>query len=351
MAAGDFSASNLLRAQVRLSEIFRDPNSSDTQFDQPYVVGNTLTTNQTATMSEIMENGNCVGIKAYYMRGNTSEPSAPSDCVTPSGPQAESLSQNYDNTVLVRRAASIQDNRCNNEFEFEEEMARQMRLLIIEMRARFSVLATTRLASWTQVNLDPGIPTWMDDTTESPRILMPDSRANWTSVGEMEATASNNRLGEKFFISGRRGFFQDRWEADFRARNDNERSNLAAYQSAGGWYQDIRNIDATLGYPAVFAVARNNYVFWNTHRSTPTPVMVSDNKWVYTVPDPEWKYVKNGRLVPVVYEFEAAKLCVERGDLDYLRFQWNLYGRLQGGLERAPTGPNGEKAALQWKIV
>lgn len=352
MAAGDFTPSVLLKAQAPLSDVFQEPNSSDSTFNAPYEVARALLANQTASMDDLLTGNNCTGVRLYFMRGNSTSTLSAPDCATPTGPYGESFYKDYSNSILVGRTVKFRDDRCNNEIDFTREQSYQMRLLLSKLRTDLATVGTTKMAAWSQANLDPGIPASWDDTSETPRILMPLAEANWQSIGQMEATAQNNYFDNYFFISGRGGFFQDRWEAKFRRLNDNERSNEAAYLDMGLWYQDIRNLDAALGYSAAFAVNRNNYAFWNATFSPSIPTEQETNTWVYTMADPELKYMKNGRLVPVMYEIETTKVCLNRDAPSTKKvYEWVTWGRLLGGLENAPVGVNGENATLQWKIV
>ena len=344
------TASVLLRAQYPLEDIFKTPNSSDPSFNRPYVVAKALLENQTATMVDRLLGNDCVGIRAYFMRSASTVVLSAPDCDTPAGPIISTVSRDYDNAILVGRTVAFEDTRCNQEIDFVREQAIQMRRLVTDLRTDLAALGTTKLASWSQVNQDTGLPDTWDATTESPRILVPKEDFRWDMLGEFEATVENNLLGEHFWLTGR-NFYHDFWESQYRKFNDNERAGFYAFNDVQNpWYFDLRNIDAAMGYKATFAVAKNNYVFWNATFSTPSPTDVEDNVWTYTMADPELKYMKDGRLVPVMYEMETTKVCLNRDAPSTKRhYKWTTWGRLLGGLENAPVGPNGENAALQFK--
>lgn len=350
MAAGDFSASTLLRANVRLATMFKSPNTAITEYNEPAMTARALLTNQTASVDPVLEGSKCVGVKAWFIRTSAiGEVSAPADCTTPGGNEAETVGQNYDSEVIFHGAGTAKDERCNNEVEFVEESAAIMRRLIAAARKKLNTLSIQRLAANAQVNLDPNLDQNWDPTTESPRILVPQADFTWDNLGEFEAVVANNKFGEHFYVSGR-NFYHDWWKGNYERLNDDGKAAFAAYADQNFFF-DLRDMDTVVGNRSTFAVDRNSYVFWNQHSSPSTPTLKDDDTWVWVVPDPELSYVKNGRLVPLMYEIEMKKTCVGRTTLYYRQLSYKFYLRLIGGLRTAPVGPANEKGVLQFKAA
>ena len=351
MASGDFSTSVLQRLNVEFEEMFNEPNTARTEFIQPAAVAKALLENQTATADERLESDKCVGVKAWFIRASSiGAVSASTDCTIPGGNEAETVSKNFDSAPLAHAAGTAKDHRCNNEVNFIDESKIVLKKIVTDLDRQTNELAIARLAAASQVNLDTGIdPNW-DDTTESPRILVPQADFTWENLGEFNALVANNNFGNHFWISGR-NFYKDYWQATMRTFNDNERSNLKGYESVGGMYFDLRDLDRLMTWKSSFAVDENSYLFWNTATGSSTPTMVDTNVWEWLVPSPVLTYNKNGRMVPVMYKIEMQKTCLTRTSLGDRQYSYKYYGRLVGGLEWAPTGPNGEKGVLQFKAA
>lgn len=343
-----FTASVMPRLNVRLSEMFLSPNTAITEYNEPAMSARAVLMNQTARADERLTGNKCVGINAWFYRTSAiTTVSAPSDCTTPGGNQGDTIGQNYDTEVLANAAGTVLDNRCNNELEFVEESALAIRRIIAVLRKTLNSTIITRLAAAAQVNLDTGIPASWDDTSESPKILVPGTDMVWENLGEFEAVVANNLFGDHLWLSGR-NFYNDFWKAQYTRFNDSGKAEFQAYQDHK-FYFDLRNMDAVLGEKDTLAIDQNSYIFWNTTFSTATWTQIGEDKWVAVIPDPELSYMKNGRLTPVLYEFEMEKLCSGRNSNTQLQWSYKYYGRLVGGFKQAPTGPNSEKGVLLFK--
>jgi hypothetical protein len=118
-------------------------------------------------------------------------------------------------------------------------------------------------------------------------------------------------------------------------------------------YFDDRDFDAVIGGNTTLAVDANSFIFWNSVRSTPIPTRIDSNgdgeRWTWTIADPELTYFKDGALVPVTYEVEMQKSCVNRDALDYLRYSYKFYLRLVGGFAFSPLGQQGESGVLKFQ--
>lgn len=346
MASGDFGASAIVRANRKLTDLIAGPNTAMTEYIEPAESAKFILGNNLARAEERFEGKKCVGIKAWFLRtSTTTNVTAPTTCTTPSGNQAETVSANWDLERLVHAGATILDHRCDNEVDFTDEMAMQMKRMMALMRKGINGIVINRLAAAAQANLDEGIPTTWDDTTETPKVLVPIAELDdWGTLAEMEAMAANNNFSQSLILSGR-NFYKDNWKAQFERLNADGKAGFSAY-AAQNLRFDLRDLDKTLGYRGTLIVDRNSYVFYNSPVYGAAPVEMGDNKFVWNVTDPEFSYLREGRLVPITYEVEMQKTCSGRDTLGRLIYTYNVYMQLVGTFRTIPTGPNGEKGTL-----
>lgn len=345
-----FTASALQRVQVRLAEMFANPSIATPELLQPAYTAKALLARQRSRTIERLESNKVTGIKAWYIRPNAAthaNTAAPSDCTTPVGSQAGTLSADYDTTVLARTKAVVIDNRSDNLIEVSEEMTAQTAHMIAQLRLRLNQLVITELSSSAGENNDTLIKSGWDYLTNTPRITVPESEFTWENLNEFRIVGENNNFGPGFFFVSGRLFNDNVWMSGLNRANEGERNQALAWAQRQIYF-DSRDLDQTIGRKTAFAVDPNCYAFWNTTRNSPTPTQLpgADDKWVYTVADPELLWNRNGVLVPVQYEFEVARTCSGRDSQDFQQTQYAMYGRCIGGFELCPAGPNGETGVL-----
>jgi hypothetical protein len=354
MAAGNFTASALQVAQVKLEEMFAVPSISQTELlEGSASTARALLMRQRSRTVDRLVGNKCVGIEAWFIRPNAegdADTTPPADCDVPCGDEAETVKADYETTVLVRSQAKVLDNRCDNLVMFGDELAAQQAHMMTKMRKDLNTLVVIPgLEAASQANLDTMMDATWDGTTNTPRIVVPTTDFTFERFNEFNTVAALNNFGEFFTVSGRL-FSDNRWAAMLNQNNEGFRNQALAYASQQ-MYFDVRDLDQTVGRKTAFFIDQNSYAFWNTVRNTPTPQMVntdSGKTWVWVQADPFLQWNKNGVLTPVLYEFEMAETCIGRDDQDFRQNSYCLYGRLVGGFEFAPTGRNGEKGVLQF---
>ena len=356
MAAGDFTNSALQVAQVKLMEMFASPNISQTELSIGSAISaRALLMKQRARTVPRLVGDKCVGVEAWYIRPHaegTADTTAPSTCATPCGDEAETLKGTYDTEVLARSQAKVEDNRCDNLITFGEELAAQQQHMMAKMRQDLNkLIVITRVAAASQANLDTFIDATWDYTTNTPRIVVPETDFTYEKFNEFGIVASNNNFSDVVWLSGRL-FNDQRWFAQINRNNEGFRDRAVAFDQQE-MYFDVRDLDQTMTRKTAFAVDVNSYAFWNTVRNTPTPQQVntdSGKKTEWEQADPILQWNNNGRLSPVLYEMEMAETCAGRDEQEFQQNQYCLYGRLLGGFKFAPTGPNSEKGVLQFAV-
>lgn len=354
MAAGNFTASALLEAQIRLGDMFATPNISQTELlrGSASTARALLAKNRSKTVERLVGN-KCVGVEAHFIRPhaeNGQSFATPTTCATPCGSESETVKGEYATEVLAEAQGKVLDNRCDNIVTFGEELAVVQADMMSQLRYEFNrYVAIPALTAASQVNIDTFMDATWDGTTNTPRITVPEADFSYDRFPEFMTLAANNNFGDYFFISGRLLHAKE-WMAMINRGNEGFRDQAIAFSQQEIFF-DLRDLDQTVTRKTVFAVDANSYAFWNTVRNTPIPTPQNTDtgrKWVWVQADPILTYNRNGQTVPVLYEFEMQETCVGRDAQKFQQNSYCLYGRLLGGLEFAPTGPNSEKGVLQF---
>lgn len=357
MAAGDFTNSALQLAQVKLEEMFATPNISQTELNVGSAsTARALLMKQRSTTVPRLVGDKCVGVEAWYIRPHADGDAVtvtPTTCATPCGSEAETLKATYTTTVLVEAQSKVLDNRCDNLITFAEELTAQQNHMMALLRRDFNKLVVIpTVAAASQANLDTFIDSTWDYTTNTPRIVVPSTDFTWEKFNEFRIVAANNNFGDVIWVSGRL-FNDNRWMAQLNRNNEGFRNQAIAYADQE-MYFDERDLDVTMTRKTAFAIDQNSYAFWNTVRNSPTPreVTTTDGKtFVWVQADPFLMWNNNGRLTPVLYEFEMAETCAARDAQKFRQNSYCIYARLLGGFKFAPTGPNSEKGVLQFSDI
>ena len=352
MAAGNFDASDIQVAQARVDRMFADPNITYTEFQRgEAATARALLARQTASTVERLVAGICEGVDVYLVRPSAadvlSQVSGLSGCAVPTATEDESEKITLTTSILAASSAKLKDNKCGNLVDFQEELALQIRHILSENRHKLNVgTVIPGLSAAAQTNLDTMIdPSW-DDTL--PRIIVPTADFSYSNLNEFRQVAKKNGFGEFFFISGRL-FNDDKWLAMLNNANEGERMRALAWANREIYF-DERDLDATMTKKTAFAVDRNSYIFWNNFRSTPQVTLVdhANQRYQWAVADPVLTWMDNGRAKPVVHEMEMLKTCTGRDSHGFPIYTYTLWGRILGGFEFAPPGPNDETGVLEF---
>lgn len=350
-----FTDSALQVAQERLDNIYATPNiSTPEMLEGSASTARFMLANQRSRTVPRATNGECVGWEGWYFRPNAEEHSAttaPNSCDIPTGAAGETLKGEYANAVLARTDGVLQTNRCDNLLSTAEEMEKTIMHMMVKLRKYLSRgVIIPGITAAAQVNLDTMIDTAVfDTTTDSPRILAEATAFTFENLNEFNILAENNNFGDFFWLSGRL-FNDNKWMAMLNSANEGFRNEARAWAEQQINF-DTRDLDQVMTKKTAFAVDRNSYAFWNYSPYTSEAREVYDRHWVWAQADPILQWNFNGRLVPVMYAFEMKEACAQRvSTTEVHQSTIRLYGRLVGGFEFAPTGPNDEKGVLEFGI-
>jgi hypothetical protein len=347
-----FTASAISRVIVGLGDMFPDPNANGAGLMQKAVAANFLLQNQRARVDEILTGGQCTGVKAWYFRspGTTEGVDAPTTCATPTGAGGETLSVNFDTAHIAGDARHTIDPRCDQDINFFAlETRRIVSDLLDSVRAQTNEYILTAAAAAAQPNLSSFLPTDWDDTSDTPRVLVPDEDFVWENIWQFRQMLAQNYIGPDALMLDSGNFYGDTWLQNYLRANNLGAGSLAFQEFNMAF--DLMQMAGILGRPSTLAVDRNSYVFWNSTWSSFTPTHNDSStfpKWTWVVADPILKYWKNGSLVPVLYEVEMVKTCNDRIDqTTQLQYRYDYYARLIGGFEFVPAGVNGETGVME----
>lgn len=352
MAAGNFDASAMAVAQVKLETMFADPNVARTQLQKGEAASaRALLMRQTASTTPILTSNKCVGADLYFYRPNAtdtlSQVEGLSGCAVPTASEGESVKVTLETAVLASASAKLKDNRCDNLQEFQDELVWQQRHIMAQLRYQLNAVAIVpALTAAAQQNLDTMILSTWDDT--NPRIIVPTADFSYANLNEFRIVAKNNNFSDFFFLSGRL-FNDDKWMAMLNSANETLRNQMLAWDSREIYF-DERDLDQVMTKKTAFAVEVNSYAFWNTYRSGSQPTLVDteNQRYQWSVADPILVWMDNGRQKPVIYEMEMVKTCTGRDAQGFPQYTYTLWGRLLGGFSFVPEGPNGETGVLEF---
>ena len=352
MAAGNFDASDIQVAQVKVDRMFADRSVTYTEFQRGEAeTARALMMRQTASTVERLTGGICEGVDVYLIRPSAadvlSQVAGLSGCAVPTATEDESVKITLTTSILAASSAKLKDNKCGNLVDFQEELALQIRHIMSENRHKLNTAKIIPdLSAAAQQNLDTMIDGSWDDTL--PRIIVPTADFSYSNLNEFRIVAKNNGFGEFFFISGR-FFNDDKWLAMLNNANEGERMRALAWVNREIYF-DERDLDITMTKKTAFAVDRNSYIFWNTFRSTPAVTLVdtANQRYQWAAADPILTWMNNGQPRPVVHEMEMVKSCTGRDSHGFPQYTYTLWGRILGGFEFAPAGPNSETGVLEF---
>lgn len=362
-APGEFNESLALQVQENLETMFPNPTMVEAEFRHPVMTAKVYLENHGAVANEILEMGadsngeDCEGVKLYFLRsenegvdysGTVADETL--DCEVPVGQELYTDGKVYKNNMVIRKGFRVLDSECRDDMDYAMKVAKGQQKAMLEIRKEINNRLITFLSTSAQPNLDDDIPAEWDDTTAPPRIRIPKANFEWDLLGEIETNAMINDI-ENFHILNGRNFKQQVWQSDYSRLNVDTREAAAAFNDYN-LHWDVKNIDRVLGRRATLLFDPNMFAFWVTNYGSTTPNMVKDNHWEYTVADPELRYMRNGQLVPVMYQVELSMKCIGRTKgQGRLRWAHDWMVRVIGGYDKAPTGLKGQTGVIEYEAV
>lgn len=358
MAAGDFTGSTTQRINVAMGEMFQEAGYLTRNFNTPHGTLQALLANQTVRTIERLEGTpggktTCVGVKAWHIQApGTYTVTSPTDCTIPEGDELETEGANYDSGILGEGAASVIAERCDNDITFARESAMAIKKAMDTALNVANEAAIDLLASDAMANIGTLQTGWVVNGT---RVDVPAADFVWSKLGFFKANADQNHIYDQLVISGM-NFYADWYNSQYTRLNDNERSIFAAFSNFN-FHVDTLKMDSHLSRNSTFFVDRNVFAFWNTtYTGSLEPVKLGNasgggERFAFIMPHPTLRYMRNGQMVPVLFEIEFEKICTGRNALKQLTFKYKYYAKLVGGLTTSIDGPNSETGIIEFSAT
>ena len=133
MAAGDFTASTSQDILLRMKELFGDSVQANAEFRHELGTAQAIIENQTMRFTEVVEGGKCVGFKTLWLKDCAAQTiysdtvaDATLTCDVPTGQELQSDSKTYTPNRFINARRQVNDDLCNNEYQFIELSAQSM---------------------------------------------------------------------------------------------------------------------------------------------------------------------------------------------------------------------------------
>jgi len=342
------------------------------EFMQPVETARVMLEQQRNTVHPVLVGNECIAFNVYwvksgdddlYYNGDGTTPSLTLNCDLPSGKENESDSKSYTDNLRLISVVDVDDALCNNLFQLEELSSTAIMKAMYRIRAALNVKLVSFLDSSKQSNLDTEV-TSIDNgngawavNADGATIEMPVADAqDEDALAWLDSVVVNNNMKDDYFLmNGRFNWYNNNYNADFRALNDDER-NIAPTLAAHNMFFDKRDLDSTLTGKNTFAIDPNAYVFWNrVYSEGEAPVIRhSDNGaiWEFYLNDPMLTVLRpDGSRGPLQYEVVYQRVCQGRDSNTRHNDIHRYEVKLLGGYALAPAGAESETGVLKFSAV
>ena len=353
----DFSASVLENIKLILSEVFE---GGRTYLDEmrPPATAETLLREQTARVNLLYEQNKCIGANVYFLTPDSTtlppvQTTAPTpNCTLADGDTLSSNVKTMIKNIYIEQSLMVDDNLCDNEFEFADIVARNLRSSLSKIcESLNNYLIQQLVANAMTPTFIPSNATLNGSIVEFPAadfvgIDAPDILAAFNQI------ATNNFISSNYFLLNGNNFYQSFYNSQFKQLNDNQRSGYAQFINGQRMYWDPRSLDQVVGAPTTFIVDPNMYAtyFQSDYPDTMRDTYDTNNTAVFSIPlsyvinaaDSQevrtLQFANNRALADVKVDIEYQKPCLEGTGDDGLmahRHKWRIL--LRGMFDIAPS--------------
>lgn len=380
MAAGDFSAVTALNIQEKLLQMFSEPNMAQAEFNTPVATAQALLTRQTARVNGVLTGQSLIsgstvdykrtiGVNVLWLKSgvdsityNGAPGSSGLGATLGAGTELEGDSKTYSNNRgIVARVDVNEGDIPGSEFNFDEISAQAIAKGMNDIRKTLNTYLVTFVNANAQVNqdtsvtdIDLGNGSWAVNadtiTIEAPKADL----KNVDTLAEMDAIVTSNEIfSDYFMLSGRHNFYNAKYNADFKAQNDNERS-ISATLNAHEMYWDTYALDQQLSGRYTFAISPHDYVIWNSSAfpSVATEISPKDGMWVFSLNDPMLSIAENGTVRPIRYEVVYTREINTSRDSNMAPTVLHKYEiQFVGGVDMAPPEVGGGTGVVRFNGI
>ena len=292
---GDFTASILDKAKVNLATISRTKATVNPQLNKTPITQRALLTNQTANITEI-RNGSgrrCVGLTAYYYQADdTTIPTGSatpiaSNCDLTGGDGVGTLSQDYALNYFLKPELKLNDEKCNQNTVFAEDLAFGLANKMTLMAQAFNNNCIAEL----EANKSVAAGDLPDDVTITGGEYTITGADKWKGVEAadtietLKLLADLKGLPKNFLIIAGKALRVPQQLSEFHRANDNERSYSLQFGSVE-MFNDIDFLDAIVGAEVLYLVDPNVVLsyFYSEYPDTMTPTNDQNNTMIFRLP-------------------------------------------------------------------
>lgn len=299
MAAGDFTASQLLNIQMKAEQMWTDgilAKSNDPMAQSAIAV----LENQTARFREFENRSKDNTIEVTFINTCALDTDDCEDNCDLDEPQVESGSQEYVPDLCQKTGFSVDEETSRtNIYSVEEVAAQSLATAIGKLDEWWAQQVLARLATFSGVNVYPQPWTYnnTDKTTE-----VPAEDYNLSMVAHLLLQAQMNRLGSPYYI-GDGSLAAEIINAQLNSGNLDGKGD-AARISQLKLYQDMYNFARAGLDENLFAISPGSVAFKTTNRNPDTPRVLGGQiqQTIYTV---------NSRVLPgVKYDVYYTLKCI-----------------------------------------
>lgn len=325
MAAGNFTASALLKIQLKAEQMWKDSqlaNSLEHHADAAIAV----LQNQKARFSDLEDPKKDRTVTIHWINPcNITAEDCESNCDI-TEPELETAGQDYALDLCKKTGFSIdQEKFRTNIYERDEVMAQSMNKAIGVLDEWWSQQVLIKLKAFAGVNVYPDPWTWNAGTSDTE---IPTADYNLDVIPNLIVQANRNRMPNPYFINN--GDLEIEWlKAQLNAGNLDGKGD-AARIAAIKMYFDAWNFANAGVSENIFSVAPSAIAMSTKNRYTPAPVYVAGNI-------NQWRYAVKSNLLPGVnYDVINTLKCITVGgkahDVETFRVETN------GGIFLNPNG-------------
>jgi len=358
------TASSALAIQMRAQDIFNlDKTQAFNQYANPAPTATILLARNGLRFAPIFTNANrCVELKVWRpdltdLMTDTlysgTVPDASATCTLAAGARIGSLSQTISPNVYIAERFSIDDDLCNNDFDFANQVALSLNAIMTRMRSELNRRGILFLNANAGANVATGDATENTWTIAGGNTTIP--KAQWETADilmKLNIAAAKNRLPEGFLIVDGTNLLLQSELAPYLGLNGDGRSTGALYKDlARNYTADMLNLSAVVGSNSTFLVNPNMVGFYNRSKYTSSPIMLdaANNTQAFSVQDPELMYRRvllnesgtqrgSAEMVPVTYDVLYQKVCTDRDSGGRLTFNHTWEVMFEGAYILGPTG-------------
>lgn len=326
MAAGDFSASQLLNIQLKAEQMWTDGILAKEQ--QPMAdAAIAVLENQTARFQVFNDRDKDNKVQVTFINTCAIETDDCDDNCELDEPQVESGVEEYEPDLCQKAGFSVdQETTRTNIYSVEEIAAQSMARAIGKLDEWWARQVLARLATFSGVNVYPQ--PWTYDNTDK-TTEVPTAQYNLSMVAHLMLQAQMNRLGTPYYI-GDGTLAADIINAQLNAGNLDGKGDASRITQLN-LYQDMYNFARAGMDESLFAISPGAVAFKTTNRNPDAPRVLGGQiqQTIYTV---------NSRVLPgVKYDVYYTLKCVTgtNGRARYVH-TWRL--ETNGGVWLNPAG-------------